>query len=537
VTVVMRRLGRVWGKFRSLLLVRYGSWLEKASAASIAARSGGKPAALRQRPPRYHRLFELDGGASSSVWTAACRSEEDVCQLVVLKTVHPERREAPEATQRLLDEARWLARMNHPNIVQIHNVLREDGLPVIAMEYLAGPSLATLLAGANDLAEFSLELRLAIVVRLLRGLEHVHRLRDFDGRFLGGVHGAVSPENVIITYEGQVKLIDFGSARLGDCASEQQPGRNALPYLAPEQLGGAPDARSDLFAAGILLWELLARRPLWGQIPTSTVVRRLLAGDIPRLRDAVPTLDSDLERISSRALSPQPDARYRSAAELRAELERYLTRKGRASSDSAIGALVARTCRAQRHQTQQLIEGRLSELGLSLARAARRALPPAGPMPTLHEVAAGRLAAPVLGAGLVVAAIAALTALRAASPATSRDEANGDGRRADLVDPLLGPTDPVAHQVAAGFDSPRARLVRLEVRVQPLDAVLYLDGQRLSSNPLSATMVRDSVSHTLRGRADGYSEFISSFRLNSNLRIDAELRAMPFEDGAEDFRR
>jgi serine/threonine-protein kinase len=459
-----------------------------------------------------------------------------VCQLVVLKTVHPERRADREATQRLIDEARWLARIHHPNIVQIHNVLREDGLPVIAMEYLAGPSLATLLADANDLAEFSLELRIAIVARLLRGLEHIHRLRDFDGRFLGVVHGAVAPENVIITYDGQVKLIDFGRARLADCASEQRPGRRALPYLAPEQLGGAPDSRSDLFAVGIILWEMLARRPLWGQIPASTIVHRLLAGDIPRLRDAAPAVDTDLERIASRALTPQRDARYRSAAELRADLERYLKRRGRAISDSAIAELMAKAGRAQRQQMQKLLEGRLSELGLSLARVARRALPPAGEMPSAREALAGRIAAPVLGAGLVVAAIAALTVLlRAASPGTRGEEARGDAGRAGPVQPL--PLDPVADAVNDRSDAPRARWVRLEVSVQPLDAVLYLDGQRLSSNPLRATMVRDSVSHTLRGAADGYLEFISSFRLDSNLRIDAELRPIPLEDGVEDVWR
>jgi eukaryotic-like serine/threonine-protein kinase len=295
-----------WWQLRAPMLRRSGVWPTKAEAG--IGRVQNWWASGRGGAPRYSRLLELGSSQQSSVWAAVARSADDICQMVVLKGVGNDRAGDGEAVQRLLDEARLTARMNHPNVVAMHGLLREGTRPVMVMEYLAGQSLAALLASANDLREFSLELRIGIVARLLRGLDYVHRLRDFDGRPLRVVHGGVSPDNVLITYDGEVKLIDFGRARVRASALDDPLARRRLPYAPPEQFSGAPDLRGDIFSVGVILWELVANRPLWGRIPTPMLVRRLLAGDIPRLRDVVPAVDGELDRICARALAPHPAA-------------------------------------------------------------------------------------------------------------------------------------------------------------------------------------------------------------------------------------
>jgi serine/threonine protein kinase len=505
-----------WWRLRTPLLRRSGVWPTKASS-SIGlvqnwwadGRSGG---------PRYSRLLELGTTQQSSVWAAVARSADDISQMVVLKGVGKERAGDGEAIQRLIDEARLTARMNHPNVVAMQGLLREGTRPVIVLEYLAGQSLATLLASANDLREFSLELRLAIVARLLRGLDYVHRLRDFDGRPLRVVHGNVSPDNVVVTYDGEVKLIDFGRARVRASALDDPLARRRLPYAPPEQFSGAPDLRGDIFSVGVILWELVANRPLWGRIPTPTLVRRLLAGDIPRLRDVVPTVDGELDRICARALAPHPEGRFHSAADLRGELEHYLAVRQAFVADSAIGVLVCNACRDLRRVAQKTLDARIGELGLSLPPAKLPALStPPSPSPVALERRQRTVAASIVAAAILVAAVLWVTLRREPGPNAAEAAAR--------VEALSGGAHVIGPDEAAAGDA--RRLVQLELSVRPPHAILSIDGRRLSSNPLQATMVWDSQVHTVRAEADGYEPFTTTFRLDSDVTIDAVLRPKP----------
>jgi serine/threonine protein kinase len=470
--------------------------------------------------PQYARILALGSGGASNVSAAVARTAEGVCQLVVLKSVGEGHKGDGHAVLRLMDEARLTARMNHPNLVRGQGLHSENGLPVIVMEYLAGQSLATLTACANDLPQFSLELRIGIVVRILRGLDYAHRLRDFDGRPLRVVHGGVAPENVVITYNGEVKLVDFSRARVRVSSTETQPMRSRLPYVAPEQLGGAPDLRGDVFAAGVILWQLIAHRALWGQIPTPTVVRRLLQGDIPRLRDELPTVDAELDRICCRALAPQPDVRYRSAGDMRGDLEQYLATRNAFISDAAIGALVSDACREYRREVQETMSARLSELGLSLMHGDRGDPSKSVGLRSWLALPERRIAAYLVGASLIIAAL--MWPLFGRDPSrTGETQDPSDEPQTDRV-VLSARTVPNAREINSR--SSAIRLVRLELSAQPSHAVLYVDGQRLSANPLSAVMVWDPAVHTIRAEADGFAGFATTFRLDSNLRIDTVLR-------------
>jgi serine/threonine-protein kinase len=498
-----------------------GVWPTKTSSLPDVA-LGQKWSAWRRGAVRYSRVLELGStSGESSVWAALARNEDDVCQMVVLKTLRESRARDGAALARLMDEARLTARMNHPNVVRIHGLQREGALPVIVMEYLAGQPLATLLSCANDLRKFSLELRIAILTRLLRGLDYVHRLRDFDGRPLRVVHGGVSPDNVIITYDGEVKLIDFGRARVRVSALDNQLARRRLPYAPPEQFSGAPDLRGDIFSVGVMLWELVANRPLWGRIPAPAIVRRLLAGDIPRLREAVPTVDAELDRICTRALAPQPDGRYRSAGDLRGDLERYLGARQAFVPDAAIASLVCGACREVRREAQRVVDARIGELGLTLPQAAPRARAAGG---RELEIRQRMIAGYIVGAAIMIALLLWVTSRRDPAPsphargATTAVTSEPPPNHARVVEP---PTD------TREASSSAVRLVRIDVRVQPSHAVLSIDGRRLSANPASAAMVWDPHLHTIRGEADGYEQFVATFRLDSDVKIDTELRPEP----------
>lgn len=506
-----------WWRVRVPLLRRSGVWPTKASAGIGQAQQ--RWAGVRSGAPRYTRLLELGSSPQSSVWAAVARNADDICQMVVLKGVGNQRAGDGEAIQCLIDEARLTARMNHPNVVAMQGLLREGTQPVMVMEYLAGQSLATLLASANDLREFTLELRIGIVARLLRGLDYVHRLRDFDGRALRVVHGAVSPENVMVTYEGEVKLLDFGRARVRASAFDDPFARRRLPYAPPEQFSSTPDLRGDIFSVGVILWELVANRPLWGRIPTPTLVRRLLAGDIPRLLDVVPGVDGELDRICARALAPHPDGRYRSAADLRGELEHYLSVRQAHVGDTAVGALVSSACRELRRVAQKTIDARVGELGLSLPPA-RLPAPPAIALPRSGALERRQrtVAAAIVAAAVVVAALLWVTLRREPAAGTGANTAE-----AARVEALSGARASGDEEVAHAAN----RLVRLDLSVRPAHAILSIDGRRLSSNPLRATMVWDPHEHTVRAEADGYEPFITTFRLDADVTLDTALRPKP----------
>src|SRR5262249_29472179 len=174
----------------------------------------------------------------------------------------------PEFIAMFLDEARLSARLHHPNVVQTYEVVRHEGRLAIAMEYLHGQPLKAVLGRLGGARALALPTRLRLVTSVLAGLEYAHGLADFDGRPLEVVHRDVSPHNVIVTYDGHVKLLDFGVAKTLAACHQTRPGgvKGKLTYLAPEAVRGERvDRRADVFSVGVMLWEILAGRRMWGR--------------------------------------------------------------------------------------------------------------------------------------------------------------------------------------------------------------------------------------------------------------------------------
>jgi len=316
---------------------------------------------------RYRILQPLADGGSATLSIALAEGIAGFSKLVVLKTIRDELAQNARATRTFLEEARLSALMNHPNVVQVYEVFLQRSAPVIVMEYLDGQPLNAILARAGDgKALPSLELIVAILAQVLAGLHYAHTLHDVSGEPLGLIHRDVSPHNVMVTYDGQVKLIDFGIAKLARSEHRTRTGvvKGKLTYMAPEQFTSAPDHRADIFGVGVMLWEFAARRRYWGDSLEPAIIGRLVSGQLPHLQ-ARAELDADVSRICDRALSLRPEDRYASAAEMQADLERYLATRGAIINQRAIGEFVSRTCPEDRATLRADIRGQLSDHGLS----------------------------------------------------------------------------------------------------------------------------------------------------------------------------
>jgi eukaryotic-like serine/threonine-protein kinase len=314
---------------------------------------------------KYHSLMELGRGGTAVVSAGIARGPGGFTKLVVLKNIKEECLGDRETVRMFVNEARLSARLNHPNVVQVYEVFRQNRLPVIVMEYLDGQSLAKIQARAVNDPAYTAAMAITILCRVLAGLEYAHTLTDYDGTPLELVHRDVSPHNVMLTYDGQVKLVDFGIAKLNATSEHSKTGvvKGKIAYMAPEQLeGGAVDHRSDLFSAGVMLWEMIARRRMWGKRSDAEILRSLATDDVPKLRAVVPGVHPELAHICNKALAFDPDARYTSAAHFQAELERYLEQRSLLVRQQEIADVVTRICADLRDNSAQLLRAKLAEV-------------------------------------------------------------------------------------------------------------------------------------------------------------------------------
>ena len=245
-------------------------------------------------------------------------------RLVVLKRIWPELASDPEFMTMFMDEARLSVRLEHPNLVRTFEVVDDADGVAIAMEYLDGQPLTRVLNRLRGTGELSVPLRLRILSNVLAGLEHAHGLADLDGVSMGVVHRDVSPQNVFVTYDGQVKLVDFGVAKTLAASHHTRPGalKGKLAYMAPEQMQPEPiDRRADLFAVGVMLWEMLSEKRMWQGMSEVQIVTHLSLGlPFPSL-PADGSLPPGLDAICERALHPDPTYRYQTAAEMEVDLD------------------------------------------------------------------------------------------------------------------------------------------------------------------------------------------------------------------------
>ncbi|WP_437841956.1 serine/threonine-protein kinase [Sorangium sp. So ce1153] len=331
----------------------------------------------------HHLLLELGRGGTAQVFLAVQSGAEGVDKLVVLKFLRPDLLDNPEMREMFINEARFSARLNHANIVQTSAIVQTPRGAAIVLEYLEGQPLSAIRSRART--KLPLEMHLRIIVDVLRALHYAHELTGFDGEPLDVVHRDVSPHNVFVTYDGHVKLIDFGIAKLLGGGVETATGviKGKIGYMPAEQIeGNRIDRRADLYAVGVMLWEAATGERMWKGMADVAIMNHVLNGNIRRPREANPDVPEELERIILKALSFAPEARHATALELEAELEAFIGGMTPVTSRD-IGRFVAREFEEVRAETRRII-GREMKRRASMARSsvpADAVLPPPPQMP------------------------------------------------------------------------------------------------------------------------------------------------------------
>jgi serine/threonine protein kinase len=291
---------------------------------------------------RYELIARLAVGGMAEVYLARHGELSGFKTLVVVKKILPHLAENPEFISMFLDEARIASLLDHPNVVRIVEVGRAESDYFLAMELVQGKPLASLIRRANERQE-SIEPKLAalIMAQAAAGLHHAHGVSDAEGHPLGLVHRDVSPKNILVSFEGGVKVIDFGIARAMGRISETNTGgmKGTAGYMSPEQAKSEPiDRRTDVFACGVVLWEALTARRLFRKDNDLATMRALIYDPIPR-PSTVAKVPMALEQIAMKALSRDPEMRYQTALEMALALERYIGQSGGAST-SHLGGLM-----------------------------------------------------------------------------------------------------------------------------------------------------------------------------------------------------
>ena len=207
---------------------------------------------------RYELVWELGTGGMASVYLARVRGPAGFNKWLAIKRIHPHLAKDPRFVEMFLDEARIAAAVHHPNVAHVFDLGDDAGERFLAMEYLHGEHLGTVAVRAvRERGRLEPELAARIIASAADGLHHAHEARDAEGRHLGLVHRDVSPQNIFVTYDGSVKLTDFGIAKAAGRLTHTQTGgtKGKVSYMAPEQaLGHAVDRRTDVWALGVVLW-------------------------------------------------------------------------------------------------------------------------------------------------------------------------------------------------------------------------------------------------------------------------------------------
>jgi serine/threonine protein kinase len=276
---------------------------------------------------RYHVIRRLAIGGMGEIFLAR-QAIAGASRLVVLKRLLPELAEDPQQLEMFVDEARIAANLAHPSIVQVHEFGRDAEGHFIVMEYVPGHHVGRIVKRAVQLGrELPVRFGAAIIYELARALDHAHNAVDSHGEPLDIVHRDISPSNVFVSFRGDVKLMDFGIARASNRTHRTNDGsiRGKFAYMAPEQIEGqAVDRRTDVYAAGIVLWELTLCRRLFDAPSELDTIRAALEQPIPRPSTIDPYYPPELEQTVMHALDRDPTRRPASAADFAAALKAYL---------------------------------------------------------------------------------------------------------------------------------------------------------------------------------------------------------------------
>ncbi|HVK87885.1 MAG TPA: serine/threonine-protein kinase, partial [Kofleriaceae bacterium] len=290
---------------------------------------------------RYEIVKHLANGGMAQVLLAKATGIEGFTRHVVVKRIHTQRTGDPAFVKMFLDEARLAATLHHHNIVQVHDIGQEGGEYFFAMEYIHGEDLRHVLTEVSRRkAHIPFEHIVSIMMATASALHYAHEMRGPDRKPLGLVHRDVSPANIIVGYDGNVKVVDFGIAKAAALRDSHTAGgmlKGKVSYMAPEQCAGKQiDRRSDVYALGVVMHELVTVRRLFKGDNDFLTMSAIVQGDVPFPSKYRPDIPPALEDIIFKALSVDPDARYASADDMKRALDEFAATAGLRTSTTGL---------------------------------------------------------------------------------------------------------------------------------------------------------------------------------------------------------
>ncbi|MFZ5469618.1 MAG: serine/threonine protein kinase [Myxococcota bacterium] len=294
---------------------------------------------------RYQLLRKIASGGMGQIYLARAAGERGFEKLLVIKRILPHLVEDEEFFHMFFDEARVSARLNHPNVVQIFDLGEVNGSYYLAMEYVPGDDLRRVQKQARHTKRpIPLGAICRIVADAAAGLDYAHKAKDAQGQPLNIVHRDVSPQNVLVGFDGGVKLIDFGVAKAMGRSQKTATGvlKGKYAYMSPEQADGlAIDHRSDIFALGVVFWESLTHKRLFKDENDVATMRRVRECQVPLPSEVNPELPKELDPLVLGALHKDAAQRYPDAMALRLEIEDFVVRQRLPASSAHLVAYLS----------------------------------------------------------------------------------------------------------------------------------------------------------------------------------------------------
>jgi len=334
---------------------------EPAPSTLVRPESPGASAAIEEYG-NYFLLEKIAVGGMAELFKAQQRGVQGFQKIVAIKRILPHFSDNEDFVTMFIDEAKLAAQLTHPNIVQIFDLGKAGSSYYIAMEYVNGRDLRTLLRKVREYgAPFPEQVAAFVVMKVAAALDYAHRKRGFDDRELKLVHRDISPQNVILSTEGAVKLVDFGIAKAASKASHTVAGalKGKLLYMSPEQATGQPlDNRSDLYSLGLVLFELLTGERCFQADSELGVLEKVRLGRISDLSMLNPNVSREMAGIVSRALQKGVDHRYPSARFMERDLRDYLQRQGTPITEHDVAEYMNALLRGSREHLETLVSAR-----------------------------------------------------------------------------------------------------------------------------------------------------------------------------------
>lgn len=292
---------------------------------------------LPQRIDRYEPLKKLATGGMAEIFLAKQSGLEGFEKVVVLKRILPHLASDEEFVNMFLDEARIAAKLSHPNVVQIYDLGKADNTFYIAMEYVSGRNVQHLITKQQGLGgHLPVEHVARIMAGVCDGLYYAHGRKDYDGKALNIVHRDISPQNILVSFAGGVKVVDFGIAKASTQLAQTRAGvlKGKYAYMSPEQVRGSKiDHRSDIFAVGLVMYEMLTGMRAFERENSLKTLKAIVQEKPLNPREMNPDIPMDVVKILSKALEKNPDRRYKTAQEFQLALEDWLEQSPKKSNN------------------------------------------------------------------------------------------------------------------------------------------------------------------------------------------------------------